>query len=104
MYKKVCIICPEHGEFWQTPAKHILGQGCKECSNKKNGIEHRLNYDDFIKKSNKIHNFKYDYFKVENITSHDKIEINCPKHGSFLQYPYDHIQGLYRYIWKKHSI
>ncbi len=93
MHKKVCIICPEHGEFWQTPAKHILGQGCKECSNKKNGIEHRLNYDDFIKKSNKIHHFKYDYSKVEYITSHDKIEINCPKHGSFLQYPYDHIQG-----------
>ena len=26
---KVCIICPEHGEFWQTPDKHITGQGCK---------------------------------------------------------------------------
>lgn len=20
---KVCIICPKHGEFWQTPANHI---------------------------------------------------------------------------------
>lgn len=20
---KVCIICPEHGEFWQTPDKHL---------------------------------------------------------------------------------
>lgn len=25
---KVCIICPEHGEFWQTPAKHLQGHGC----------------------------------------------------------------------------
>lgn len=29
---KVCIICPEHGEFWQTPSNHLQGQGCKQCS------------------------------------------------------------------------
>ena len=28
---KVCIICPEHGEFWKTPMNHLLGQGCKLC-------------------------------------------------------------------------
>lgn len=28
---KVCIICPEHGEFWQTPANHLQGQGCPKC-------------------------------------------------------------------------
>ena len=32
---KVCIICPEHGEFWQTPASHLLGRGCIECAGKK---------------------------------------------------------------------
>ena len=25
------IICPEHGEFWQTPANHLYGQGCPKC-------------------------------------------------------------------------
>ena len=29
---KVCIICPEHGEFWQSPSNHLQGQGCKQCS------------------------------------------------------------------------
>lgn len=29
---KVCIICPEHGEFWQRPADHIRGIGCAKCS------------------------------------------------------------------------
>lgn len=29
---KVCIICPIHGEFWQTPAHHLHGQGCPKCS------------------------------------------------------------------------
>ena len=29
---KVCIICPEHGEFWQTPDSHINGKsGCPKC-------------------------------------------------------------------------
>lgn len=28
---KVCIICPEHGEFWQRPANHLSGQGCPKC-------------------------------------------------------------------------
>ena len=30
--KKVCIICPEHGEFWQTPDAHLKGAKCPKCS------------------------------------------------------------------------
>lgn len=29
--KKVCIICPNHGEFWQTPNSHLNGSGCPIC-------------------------------------------------------------------------
>lgn len=28
---KVKIICPEHGEFWQTPHHHLRGSGCQQC-------------------------------------------------------------------------
>ena len=28
---KVKIICPEHGEFWQTPHHHLNGIGCPKC-------------------------------------------------------------------------
>lgn len=28
---KVCIICPKHGEFWQTPDMHLRGHGCFMC-------------------------------------------------------------------------
>ena len=31
-YTKVAIICPSHGEFWQRPGVHLLGQGCSICS------------------------------------------------------------------------
>lgn len=32
--EKVCIICPKHGEFWQTPHSHIGNKavGCPKCS------------------------------------------------------------------------
>lgn len=30
--EKVSIICPEHGEFKQTPNSHIQGKGCPSCS------------------------------------------------------------------------
>ena len=29
---KVCIVCPIHGDFWQTPSNHLKGQGCPYCS------------------------------------------------------------------------
>ena len=31
---KVCIICPEHGEFWQLPDNHLKTNGCPYCSGK----------------------------------------------------------------------
>jgi len=31
-HTKVCIVCPIHGEFWQTPMCHLSGKGCKFCN------------------------------------------------------------------------
>lgn len=28
---KVCIICPEHGEFYAFPNNHLNGNGCPKC-------------------------------------------------------------------------
>ena len=32
---KVSIICPIHGEFLQSPAKHLCGDGCPKCNSSK---------------------------------------------------------------------
>ena len=32
---KVCLICPEHGEFWIAPANHLNGRGCPKCATEK---------------------------------------------------------------------
>lgn len=34
---KVCIVCSEHGEFWQSPSHHTDGRGCCKCAVVKNG-------------------------------------------------------------------
>lgn len=42
--------------------------------------------------ANQIHNNKYNYSKVVYTGAKDKVEIICPKHGSFWQTPDDHIR------------
>jgi len=93
MHNKVCIICPEHGEFWQTPAKHIRGQGCPKCGNSKSNKNRRITVEKFKEKCSVLHNGKYNYDKVEFDNVHDKVKIVCPVHGEFEQIACDHLNG-----------
>jgi len=91
---KVCIICPEHGEFWQTPYKHYhKHQGCPKCGNISKGKLHRLTTEEFIEKSKKIHGDKYDYREVNYEKAKTKVSIICPEHGRFFITPNDHLSG-----------
>ncbi len=90
--KKVCIVCPEHGEFWQRPEAHIhRGQGCPKCGKLKTGSLLRSNTTEFVKKARIIHGQKYDYSKVKYKSSHKKVCIVCKEHGEFWQQPNDHL-------------
>ena len=93
MHEKVCIICPEHGEFWQTPSKHLLGQGCPKCAAEKRGEDWNIGQDEFIRRCKEMYKDKYIYDKVEYTQMKDKVCIICPKHGEFWQRPYDHLHG-----------
>ena len=90
---KVCIICPEHGEFWQEPAAHVRGNKCPKCANFDRGNNKRWDINRFIKESVKIHGNKYDYSKVEYKNAMDKVIIICPEHGEFVQTPSAHLNG-----------
>jgi len=46
--------------------------------------------DNFIKRSNKTHNNKYDYSFVEYINNKTQVKIICPEHGIFEQRPDNH--------------
>lgn len=98
--EKVCIICPIHGEFWQTANYHMYGGNCPKCTG---GM--RLSKEDFIKKAKAIHGDKYDYTKVIYKNYSTKVEIVCKEHGSFLQTPNNHlleqdVQHVPKVIWK----
>jgi hypothetical protein len=80
------IKCPIHGDFEQSPWSHMKGHGCPSCSNNK-----RFTTEDFISKSNGIHNNKYDYSKVDYKNMHKSVIIICPKHGEFSQIPMTHV-------------
>ena len=92
-HTKVCIICPIHGEFWQTPNSHLNGNGCFDCSYIERGNKRSSSTEEFIEKARKIHGDKYDYSKVEYVNAWTKVCIICPKHGEFWQTPHQHLSG-----------
>ena len=85
-HTKVCIICPEHGEFWQQAQSHLRGNGCPKCSQR-----HHYTTEEWIKEARKIHGDKYDYSKVEYINKSTKVCIICPEHGEFWQEAHAHL-------------
>jgi len=94
---KMCIICKEHGKFYQSIVNHLNGSGCSKCKYEKVSKIMKLNktwkLEDFIKKANEVHNNKYDYKESEYFGSRNLIKIKCPFHGFFKQRANDHIQG-----------
>lgn len=107
-YKKVCIICPEHGEFWQTPINHISKHqkhGCPECGKEKskNFTEYKKSYfiKNFIDKSKLLYGEKYNYSNINYVNSHTPIKLVCEEHGEFEIEPYKHLQGQECPICKK---
>lgn len=90
---KVCIICPVHGDFWQTPDAHLCGHGCLYCKNTKISVSQRSSKEEFIKKAKVVHGELYDYSDVEYINNNTKVCIICKKHGAFYQLPSNHLSG-----------
>ena len=98
---KVCIICPEHGEFWQEPSRHNYGQGCPSCGSARGSVKHlglnneakKLMYsaEQFITKAREVHGDKYDYTHANCTSSRSVVRIVCPEHGEFLKRAEYHI-------------
>lgn len=90
----VCIICPEHGEFWQTPHTHLSNHACPKCRYTKAwDTRGRITTEDFINEAKKVHGNKYDYSQVVYKNNRVKVKIICPEHGEFWQTPPQHLRG-----------
>lgn len=79
-HTKVCIICPKHGEFWQTPDKHIQGRNCPKCNSSK--LEEKIrklmedNNIDFLEQFN-FPWFNSPHMRVDFYLPQKKLVIEC---------------------------
>lgn len=98
-FDKICIVCTQHGDFWQQPNAHIgkQQQGCPHCHRERENARlatiSRQMGEEFASKSDVVHECKYNYSKVNYTRSWNKVEIVCPVHGSFWQTPNNHLRG-----------
>jgi hypothetical protein len=92
--KKVCIICREHGIFFQDVYSHIKGSGCPKCGYTNKSTSNIKCKNEFIKKAKATHlDVTYDYTKSVYSKSNVKLCIICSKHGEFWQTPSSHLSG-----------
>lgn len=102
---KIEIVCKIHGSFMQNPAHHYArGHGCPICAKElreltakdkvqKGNKNDPLLVPAFIDRASKIHNYVYDYSKVQFSSVADKVTIGCKVHGDFTQSVSNHIHG-----------
>jgi hypothetical protein len=89
----IIIICPTHGQFEQTPNRHLSGGGCKKCANEKVKERFSIPWNIYKEQLEKIHNNRYNYSKVEWKGVEEKIIVICDIHGEFIIRPQDHKDG-----------
>lgn len=88
-FKKVKIVCAKHGVFEQTPNKHICGFGCPVCGVMP--VQVRMDAKEFVRRSQLIHDGRYDYSKVVYAGLSKRVCIVCSEHGEFWQTPHGHV-------------
>ena len=81
-------LCNE--DFYEVPANFLQGRAKKKYLGL-NYIKQNLSKEAFIQRSKLIHGEDYDYSKCNYVDTKTKVEIICPKHGSFWQTPGNHI-------------
>jgi very-short-patch-repair endonuclease len=91
--KTIIIVCPIHGDFEQRAGHHLMGSGCSKCGVIKSSKIRQLSVNEFIDRSNLIHNNFYGYEKVKYVNFATPVKIICPLHGDFYQKPHGHLSG-----------
>jgi len=91
--KKICIIDPEYGEFWQLPFAHLAGQDHPLRKHQKIGNSRRMGATEFIQKAIAKHGGIYDYSKVIYSNCDTKVCIIDPEYGEFWQSPWQHLRS-----------
>ena len=92
--EKVIIICPDHGEFEQSPRDHIQGQGCPQCGRTSSTAHRTSNTEEWVIKAKEVHGNRYDYSKADYVNATTKVCIIINDTGEeFWQQPNNHLSG-----------
>lgn len=92
-HTKLIIICSKHGDFLQTPTRHLSGDGCPICGNIITAKKNTKTTQNFIEKAQNVHGNLYDYSKSIYSGWNVLLIIVCSKHGEFEQTPSQHLRG-----------
>jgi hypothetical protein len=90
----VCITCPAHGDFRQTPDAHKSGGGCSVCADErvsKASLDKAARK--FAAEATNKHSGKYSYDNFIYAGARIRGLITCPIHGDFPQRPNHHLGG-----------
>lgn len=90
------MICPIHGEFWQTPNNHTNvyhSEGCPKCGREDGSKARTMSFSEFVTRANVIHNNSYDYIEKTYTKASETLDICCKKHGVFSQVGLNHLSG-----------
>ena len=90
-HTKIQVGCTEHGMFETLPYNHLNGFGCNACGIELGSSKIRIPYQEFIRRSNCVHDNLYEYDESSYSMISEKICIKCKKHGWFVQRGSDHI-------------
>lgn len=84
----LCITCPQHGDFWQTPNSHLSGNGCPACGKIRTIQGISLSKEEYLTRAIERHGGRYDYSLVEFYSNaglcKQRIKIICPEHGEII--------------------
>ena len=85
---KIRFLCDKHSEFLARPNDILNGQGCPKCGGTK-----KLTESEFIKEAAYVHNGFFSYENCGFVNTSEKVVINCPIHGNFVQKASNHLNG-----------
>lgn len=90
---KVKISCTKHNTNRIIKITSLFSKkfeyACNKCSHEQYNRNFAFSKEEWIQRSNKVHNDRYDYFKMEDVGLHRTI--TCKKHGDFLQNIHNHV-------------
>jgi succinylglutamate desuccinylase len=92
-HESVIITCKTHGNFEQTPANHLNGNGCPKCGKIYSALIQTKTKEEFIENCVKKHGDRYDYSLVNYKNSATRVMIICKIHGNFEQTPQNHLKN-----------